>query len=57
MRCPCIKCAGCGRPILPSSIQSHLIKNQRHGMYKVWIGPREGAEFDEEWAAANKTQA
>lgn len=26
-------------------------------MYKVWIGPREGAEFDEEWAAANKTQA
>ncbi len=54
MKCPCTKCVRQGKPILLSSIQSHLIKNQRYGMYKVWIGPREGVKFDEEGVAVNK---
>jgi len=34
-----------------------MIKNQKHGMYKVWIGLGEGDESNEKWAIANKTQA
>jgi hypothetical protein len=53
MRCPYIKCAKWSKPILLSSIWSHLIKNQRHGMYRVWIGLGKGDESDEEWAITN----
>jgi hypothetical protein len=54
MRCPCNKCAGKGRPILLDTIRRYLILNGRHSLYRVWKGPREIDDSDEEWVAATK---
>ncbi len=57
MRCPCAKCAGGGRPLLLATVQAHLLVNQRSPMFRVWKGPGEPHDSDEEWGAAAKIQA
>jgi hypothetical protein len=54
MRCPCNKCEGKGRPILVDTIRRHLILNGRHSLYKIWKGPREINDSDQEWVVTNK---
>jgi hypothetical protein len=54
MRCPCNKCAGKGRAILLDTVRKHFILNGRHYLYRVWKGPGEINDYDEEWVAATK---
>jgi len=57
MRCPCVKCVGGGRLLLLATVQAHLLVNQRSSMFKVWKGPGEPHDSDEEWGAVAKIQA
>ncbi len=57
MKCPCAKCVGGGRPLLLAIVQAHLLVNLRSSMFKVWKGPREPHDSDEEWGVGAKVQA
>jgi hypothetical protein len=54
MRCPCAKCARGGRPLLLAIVQAHLLVNHRSSMFRVWKGPGEPHDSDEEWGATAK---
>ncbi len=40
-----------------ATVQAHLLVNQRSSMFRVWKGPREPHDSDEEWGAVAKIQA
>jgi hypothetical protein len=42
---------------LLATVQAHLLVNQKSSMFRVWKGPREPHDSDEEWGAAAKIQA
>ncbi len=40
-----------------ATVKAHLLVNQRSPMFRVWKGPGEPHDSDEEWGAAAKIQA
>ncbi len=40
-----------------ATVKAHLLVNQRSPMFRVWKGPREPHDSDEEWGAVAKIQA
>ncbi len=37
-----------------ATVQAHMLVNPRSSMFRVWKGPGEPHDFDEEWGAIAK---